>query len=70
MRAVTWAVPVILIAVATEITNEGGSRGDKGMAQKYGYSTEWDNRKPMQLAGISIYMLAPCRKDTVCGAGE
>ena len=42
MQAITWAVPAILIAIATEIANVGGRRGDKGMAQKYGSSTKWD----------------------------
>ena len=42
MRAITWAVPAISIATATEIVNEGRRRGDEGLAQKYGCSTEWD----------------------------
>jgi hypothetical protein len=42
MWAITWAVPGISKAIATEIANEGGRRGDEGMAQKYGCSREWD----------------------------
>ena len=42
IQAITWAVPAISVAIATEIVNEGGRRGDEGMAQKYGCLMEWN----------------------------